>query len=1002
MERVSKDTIMIGQTVSHYEIIERLGGGGMGVVYKAKDLRLDRFVALKFLPADLTRDSDAKQRFVHEAKSASALDHTNICTIHEIDETPDGQIFIVMAFYDGETVKKKIERGPLKLDEAVGIGIQVAQGLAKAHESGMIHRDIKPANVMVTCDGIAKIVDFGLAKLTGMSRITRTGTSVGTVGYMSPEQAQGEPADHRSDIWSLGAMLYEMVTGQRPFRGDYDNAVMYSILNAQPEPMTGLRTGVPMELERIVGKAMAKSPAERYQHIDELLVDLNRVRREAGQTVTQMSAPAVTASRRKKTRWKRIVVPTAMFLGLVAAFFLLKPALFDEVLVSEPKPIAVVSFTNQTGDRAYDYLSEAIPNLLISSLEQSRYLRVMTFERMRDLLDQMGKKDVRIIDKDLGFELCRREGVQAIVVGSFVKGGETFATDVKVLDVNTKELLKSVSARGEGVQSILNSQIDELSREIARGVGLSQRKVESSATQIAQSMTPSMDAYNFFLRGREDFEKFYYASAAQFLEKAVALDTNFAVAYLYLARTRSALLEPSATVRAIQRAMALSSRAPDKDRLSIEARYATAVERNPEKRRVLVEELVGRYPREKRFHDELGQLYQGAGMVAEAQREYEKAIELDPIFASPVNGLAYMLAAQGLYDRAIETLQRYASLSPGDANPFDSMGEMYLLMGNLDESATRYREAIRVKPDFHSAYCSLGYVYALKEEYAEAIRSFEEAAAIAPSPLLRALSRIWKSIFLRMIGRVRESVVELDSVYRIARRAEPNGLLSPWHWMRASFELERGDPAAARMDFLEFARMYARNSPSTPVRNEVLRNAVLSHVDLQSGWLDSARIHATAAKSRIGSLEPGLKPVAQMVSLFDAEVLLAEGLADSAIHVVRETPVMGPSMSYGWFLPLYNTPAMRDIVPRAFVKKGMLDSAIVEYERLLRIDSGTRDRRFLQPLFHYRLARICEEAGRREKALSEYRRFLEIWKDADKDRPELLDAKKRVANLKPR
>ena len=698
---------MIGNTVSHYKILERLGGGGMGVVYKAEDTRLKRIVALKFLPPELTKDPEAKQRFIHEAQAASSLDHANICTIHEIDETQDGQIFIVMAFYDGETVKKKIERGPLKLDEALDIAIQVAHGLAKAHDSGMIHRDIKPANVMVTHDGVGKIVDFGLAKLTGMSRLTRTGTTVGTVAYMSPEQAQGGIVDHRSDIWSLGNMIYEMVTGQRPFRGDYENAVIYSILNAQPEPMTGLRTGIPMELERIVGKTLAKSPMERYQHADELLVDLNHVRREVGPTISTMSAPAAGASMRKKPRWKRVVIPTAMFLGLVAVFFLLKPALFDDVLVSEPKPIAVVNFTNQTGDRTFDYLSEAIPNLLITSLEQSRYLRVMTMERMRDLLDQMGKKDVRIIDKELGFELCRREGVQAIIVGSFVKGGETFATDVKVLDVNTKELLKSVSARGEGVQSILNSQIDELSREIARGVGLSRRKVESSASPIAEVMTSSMDAYNYFLRGREDHEKLYYASAAQFLEKAVALDSTFAVAYLYLARTRSALIQPSAMVRAIEKAKALSSRAPEKDRLSIEARYATAVERNPDKRRLLQEELTRKYPREKRLHDELGQIYQTAGMVPEAQREYEKAIELDPTFASPVNGLAYMLAAQGLYDRAIVTLERYASLSPGDANPFDSMGEMYLLMGKLDESAARYREAIRVKPDFHAAYCSL-------------------------------------------------------------------------------------------------------------------------------------------------------------------------------------------------------------------------------------------------------------------------------------------------------
>jgi len=993
---------MIGNTVSHYTILEHLGGGGMGVVYKAEDIRLKRIVALKFLPPELTRDPEAKQRFIHEAQAASSLDHTNICNIHEIDETPEGQIFIVMAFYDGETVKKKIERGPLKLDEALDIAIQVAHGLAKAHTSGMIHRDIKPANVMVTHDGVGKIVDFGLAILTGMSRLTRTGTSVGTVVYMSPEQAQGGIVDHRSDIWSLGALIYEMVTGQRPFKGDYENAVIYSILNAQPEPMTGLRAGLPMELERIVGKTLAKSPGERYQHADELRVDLNRVKREAGQGASRIAATAATGAPTNKPRWKRIAIPAVVFLTLLTAFVILKPVLFEDVLISEPKPIAVVSFANQTGDRAYDYLSEAIPNLLITSLEQSRYLRVMTLERMRDLLDQMGKRDIRIIDKELAFDICRREGVQAIIVGSFVKGGETFATDVKVLDVNTKELLKSVSARGEGVQSILNSQIDELSREIAQGVGLSQRKVESSASQIAEVMTSSMDAYNYFLRGREDFDKLYYASAAQFLEKAVALDSTFAVAYLYLAKSRGALLQPIAMARAIEKARTLSSRAPEKDRLSIEARYATAVERNPDKRRLLQEELTRRYPREKRLHNELGQIYQEAGMVPEAQREYEKAIELDPTFASPVNGLAYMLAEQRLYDRAIRTLQRYASLSPGDANPFDSMGELYLVMGNLDESAVRYREAIRVKPDFHAAYGSLSYVHALKEEYSETIRSIDDAIGVAPSPFLKALSRIWKAMYLRMLGRVREAIVELDSVHRIAPRTDSTASMSPWYWTRAWIDLERGDVGAARKSMTVFSEIYSHTNPNTPVRNEILRNAMLSYIDLTSGRLDSARARATAAISRMGSIEQGLKPVGLMVGLIDAEVLLAEGFADGAIHAVRTIPMIGPSMQYGWYLPMYNTPLLRDIVPRAFAKEGLMDSAIVEYEHLLRIDPGTKDRRFIHPIFHYRLARICEQAGQRKRALAEYQRFLEIWSTADADRPELIDAKKRVANLRKR
>ncbi|MCI0559585.1 MAG: serine/threonine protein kinase, partial [Nitrososphaera sp.] len=211
---------MIGQTISHYKILEKLGGGGMGVVYKAQDLKLDRFVALKFLPPHLSADEDEKKRFIHEAKAASALDHPNICAIYEIDETEDGQMFIAMAYYEGETLKKKIERGPLPIDQTIDLAIQIAQGLAKAHKHGITHRDIKPANVMITNEGVAKIVDFGLAKLAGQTKLTKSGMTVGTVAYMSPEQARGEEVDHRTDIWALGVVLYEMITGQLPFKGE--------------------------------------------------------------------------------------------------------------------------------------------------------------------------------------------------------------------------------------------------------------------------------------------------------------------------------------------------------------------------------------------------------------------------------------------------------------------------------------------------------------------------------------------------------------------------------------------------------------------------------------------------------------------------------------------------------------------------------------------------------------------------------------------------------------
>jgi len=335
--------LLVGKTISHYKILEKLGEGGMGVVYKAQDTKLDRFVALKFLPPHLGKSKEEKERFIHEAKAASALDHNNICTIHEINETEDGQLFIAMAHYEGQTLDQKIKQGPLPLEEAVDIAIQIAHGLDKAHKKEIVHRDIKPGNLLLTGDHVVKILDFGLAKLRGRTKLTKAQTTLGTVAYMSPEQSQSKKVDHRSDIWSLGVVLYEMITGKRPFKGDYDQAMIYSIMNEEPKPLTGLRTGVSMELERIVNKILSKSPDERYQHVDEMLVDLKKVKKGAESTVTTPPSE-LKGKPAGKSLLKKILIPVAAVLVLVLAILMLRSFIAEKVLSSAPISVAVIPF----------------------------------------------------------------------------------------------------------------------------------------------------------------------------------------------------------------------------------------------------------------------------------------------------------------------------------------------------------------------------------------------------------------------------------------------------------------------------------------------------------------------------------------------------------------------------------------------------------------------------------------------------------------------------------
>lgn len=368
---------MIGRTISHYRILEKLGGGGMGVVYKPEDTKLKRPVALKFLPPELTTDPEAKERFIREAQAASAFQHNNICSVHDIDETDDGQMFICMDLYKGETLRKKIARGPLKVEEAVDIAIQVALGLAEAHEHGIIHRDIKPANIMITDDGTAKIVDFGLAKLTGATKITRDRAAPGTAAYMSPEQIQGGEVDHRTDVWSFGVLLYEMITGRPPFRGEGEPVIGYRVLNESPTPVSLLRPDVPKEILKVIDRSLQKDRNARPRSMAEILEMLGERRaRRLGLHLAAVSS-----------KWRAWIITSSIVLVLAVALYFLWEAMFaDRIALESTDNVVVYDFQNQTGQPVYDHsLTEAV----LVSLQQSRHVRVLPRDRVayaRELL----------------------------------------------------------------------------------------------------------------------------------------------------------------------------------------------------------------------------------------------------------------------------------------------------------------------------------------------------------------------------------------------------------------------------------------------------------------------------------------------------------------------------------------------------------------------------------------------------------------------------------------
>jgi len=970
---------MLGKTVSHYKILEKLGEGGMGVVYKAQDTKLDRIVALKFLPQHLTSDPVEKERFVHEAKAASALNHTNITTIYEIDEF-EGQMFIVMEYCEGKTLKQIIEKETLSVRKVLDIGIQICEGLTIAHEKGIVHRDIKSENIMLTPRGQVKIMDFGLAKLKGATKLTKTRSTLGTAAYMSPEQAQGEEVDQRSDIFSFGVVLYELLTGKLPFGGEHHAAIIYSIINEEPQSVVRYNNQVSADLERIVSKALVKEKEERYQHADELLADLRRERKSLEYVKTKQIPPEVVPPKNKLFPF---VVPASIIFIIALVFLVLKPFKFEIVperkAAAEENTLAIMYFENLVDREDKKRLGEIVTNLLITGLSESQYLNVVSSQRLYDILKLLGKEGAKVIDKNVASQVATKAGAKWMLLGSILQVEPQVILTSQLVEVESGRVLSSERITGEPREKIF-SMVDKLTVEVKKDLSLPAPAQKEEIPKVADVTTHSPEAYRFYLEGVDYFYKIYYTEAENSFRKALEYDSTFAMAYYWLALIKTGEEQKALTAKAVQ----YSDKVSQKEKYYIKCLEA-GISGNQAQEIKALEKIIERYPEEKEALFMLAAIYQlQLRKYEQAVDCLNKAIAIDPLYKIAYNLLAYAYNDMGDFEKSIWAINKYISLAPDEANPYDSRADLYAYNGKLDQAIESYKKALEKKPDFYASLAKLGYMYLFKKEYIRA-DSCCKALSSSKEKLYRSAGRVFLALIPLYQGKFEDAIKTLDDGIAADRMEQTEGEPNAGKYLlKAQIYEEKKNMSLALNEAQMGIEVLKKVAPSDPVN----RRDYYVYLLAESEKIKEAEEVALALKKDI---EEKNKTLMYSYWLALGAIELAKGDTNTAVTYLEKADKEASS-------PLFH---VRVFLGQAYLESGKIGEAVAELEKALsRYDEIRMGLPTLAVKAYYILGLAYEKSGWDKKAIEKYEEFLEIWKDADPGIPEVQDAKERLRRLK--
>ena len=993
---------MIGNRLGHYKILGKLGKGGMGEVYRAEDLKLGRQVALKVLPPGLVTHKQLR-RFDREARLVASLSHANIVTIFSVEQD-QATSFLTMELIEGKTLEELIPEGGLGPSQLFSIALPMISAVAAAHDKGVIHRDLKPSNVMVTGSGQVKILDFGLAKLSAAddsdaaldpdaATLTREGAVLGTTLYMAPEQARGEPCDARSEVFSLGVMLYQMATGELPFAGESKAELVSSILRDEPPPVVERRPELPRQLGRIVGRCLEKDPAERFQTVRGLRSELSSLDRELRSGVTLETGPVAARPARRGRRLPRLALwAGAAVLALLAGFAVVRladraspppapPAGPAAVAASERPSLAVLHFHNLRGDEEIDWLRSGLADMLVTDLAQSAEIEVISSERLYQTLQQMDRLDRRLTADEIA-EVARRSGVAKVVGGSFARVAGVYRLSAWLRDAASDELMVSHSVEGEGEASLF-SLVDELSRSVRDELETAASPAELDR-RLEEVTTASVDAYRLYLEGVNLHMQVKEAEAIVMFERALEIDPGFAMAMVRLSSSALNMGDARLALEYSRRAVENADRLPGRERHYIEAKY---------------------YSRRWQTYDE-------------AIRSFERAIELYPDHDEARHGLGIVLASLERYDEAAARFEELRRRRYAFGGTYYSLVHVHAALGDREAGADSVRAFRDLDPDLSYAYLVEGLHLALWARIEPALASFRESAARRPGAQVDE-GRWFALVLAERWDEARAAAAVLAAADDPFRRRDGLLLLARSSLFAGRLEeavglFEEAIAAAPRADAKTAAlRCYLADALLLAGRaDEALRQAELARREGAEEWPELEGLaHSALALDRLGRrrqadelaaelrrrFEPDPKRVElRLADRLDARLALGRGAPERAVELLAGAADSLPPRGVAWHwhrLP-DQVPVWFDLAA-AHLAAGDADAAADWLRRVVDSDIEHASFPIRWARGHDLLGEIEAERGRAAEAAALRRRFAELWAEGD------LDAARRRAAGSP-